>query len=90
MQKYKRIGVSDYDSDAKSKMEIAGFTWKYFRRVPIADSIEFYCCERDSDEPLPDNLYDFGWGDESVFRGFTELQVAECKAWAAAPQQEVK
>lgn len=91
MQRFKRIGVSNYYSDAKSQMESAGFTWKYFKNVPIADSIEFYCCERDIDEPLPDNLYDFGWDDgESVFRGFTDSQIEECMKWADEPQQEAE
>ncbi len=82
MQKFKRIGVSDYDGDAKSKMESAGFTWKYCKKVPIADSVEFYCCEREGKEPLPEDLHDFGWEGEYTFRGFTDEQIAECKEWA--------
>ena len=88
MPKFKRIIVSYINGDPKELMKSAGFTWKFAKPVPIADSVEFYCCERKKKGPLPENLRSVGWGDNHAFLYFTEEQIEICKQWSAAPQQE--
>lgn len=46
MPKFKRIIISYFSGEPRELMRKAGFTWKFTRPVPIADSVEFYCCER--------------------------------------------
>lgn len=89
MPKFKRIIISYFSGEPGELMRKAGFTWKFSRPVPIADSVEFYCCERRKKGPLPDHFHSVGWSDDGAFSHFTEEQVKECKQWAAAPQQEV-
>lgn len=90
MPKFKRIIISYFSGEPGELMRKAGFTWKFSRPVPIADSVEFYCCERRKKGPLPDHFHSVGWSDDGAFSHFTEEQVKECKQWAAVPQQEVK
>lgn len=89
MPKFKRIIISYFSGEPRELMSKAGFTWKFTRPVPIADSVEFYCCERRKKGPLPDNFRSVGWSDEGAFSYFTEEQVEVCKQWASAPQQEI-
>ncbi|HHT1874486.1 hypothetical protein JFC73_12810 [Enterobacter hormaechei] len=88
MPKFKRIIISYINGEPKELMKKAGFTWKFSRPVPIADTVEFYCCERKKKGPLPDNFRSVGWSDEGAFSYFTEEQIEACKQWASAPQQE--
>lgn len=90
MPKFKRIIVSCFDGDPFELMRRQGFTWIFSKPVPIADCVEFYCCECKKKGPLPDNFRSVGWSSDRAFSYFTEEKIKACKQWAAAPQQEAK
>lgn len=87
MPKFKRIIISYFNGEPKELMKKAGFIWKFSRPVPIADSVEFYCCERRKKGPLPDHFHSVGWSDDGEFPHFTEEQIKECKQWEASTQE---
>ncbi|MCK7169399.1 hypothetical protein [Enterobacter chengduensis] len=89
MPKFKRIIINQFDGNPEELMRSGGFTWMFSRPVPIADSVEFYCCERKKKGRLPEIFHSVGWSDDEAFSNFTEQQIEACKQWESAPQQEV-
>ncbi|MBL5927804.1 hypothetical protein [Enterobacter asburiae] len=90
MPKFKKIIVSYFNGEPEELMRKDGFTWMFSRSAPIADSVEFYCCERKKKGRLPDIFHSVGWSDDEAFSNFTEQQIEACKQWSAATRQEVK